>query len=122
MSQGLWLHLTSFVHQNSLPGEIMTRSTEPVSGFHFDSYSGLNETYWPTAEPAFQSGLQVQLANDVLFVDELCKLEVVSVKSTPRNMVSTIAEIAAELRYSSTTNTPAMSPLKSPPEPVHLPM
>ena len=36
----------------------------------------------------------------------------VLVKSTPRTMASARAEVASVLRYSSTTKTPAMSPLK----------
>jgi hypothetical protein len=35
-----------------------------------------------------------------------------SVKSTPRTMRSAIVKVASALRYSSTTKTPAMSPLK----------
>jgi len=38
--------------------------------------------------------------------------EVSAVKSTPRTMRSAMAEVASALRYSSTTKTPAMSPLK----------
>jgi hypothetical protein len=36
----------------------------------------------------------------------------VTVKSTPRTMASAMAEVASVLRYSSTTKTPAISPLK----------
>jgi hypothetical protein len=36
----------------------------------------------------------------------------VAVKSTPRTMASAMAEVASVLRYSSTTKTPAISPLK----------
>jgi hypothetical protein len=36
----------------------------------------------------------------------------VAVKSTPRTMASAMAEVVSVLRYSSTTKTPAISPLK----------
>jgi hypothetical protein len=39
-------------------------------------------------------------------------LEVSTVKSTPHTMRSAMTEVASVLRYSSTTKTPAMSPLK----------
>jgi hypothetical protein len=46
-----------------------------------------------------------------------------SVKSTPRTMRSAMAEVASVLRYSSTTKTPAMSPLKyASDDPLLLPM
>jgi hypothetical protein len=51
----------------------------------------------------------VQLVKEVLPTGAL---EVPTVKSTPRTMRSAMAEVAPVLRYSSTTKTPAMSPLK----------
>jgi len=53
--------------------------------------------------------LQVHAVEEVLPAGAL---EVSAVKSTPRTMRSAIAEVASVLRYSSTTKTPAMSPLK----------
>ncbi len=76
----------------------------------------LNALYFPAthaehvppsgpAEPA----LQVQFVKEVLPTGAL---EVSAVKSTPRTMRSAIVKVASALRYSSTTKTPAMSPLK----------
>ena len=53
--------------------------------------------------------LQVQFVKEVLPTGAL---EVFAVKSTPCFMRSAMADVAAVLRYSSTTKTPAMSPLK----------
>ncbi len=53
--------------------------------------------------------LQVQFVKEVLPAGAL---EVPAVKSTPRTIRSAMAEVAPVLRYSSTTKTPAMSPLK----------
>ena len=43
---------------------------------------------------------------------EAVPLSLVAVKSTPRTMASAMAEVASVLRYSSTTKTPAISPLR----------
>jgi hypothetical protein len=76
----------------------------------------LDALYFPAAhsEQVPPSGpekpaLQAQLVKTELPAGEF---EFVAVKSTPRTMASAIAEIAFVLRYSSTTNTPATSPLK----------
>jgi hypothetical protein len=53
--------------------------------------------------------LQVHAVKEVLPIGAL---EVSAVKSTPRTMRSAMAEVAFVSRYSSTTKTPAMSPLK----------
>ena len=62
----------------------------------------------PPAGPE-NPALQVQFVKEVLPTGAL---EVSAVKSTPRTMRSAIAKVASVLRYSSTTKTPAMSPLK----------
>ena len=43
---------------------------------------------------------------------EAVPLSLMAVKSTPRTMASAMAEVVSVLRYSSTTKTPAISPLK----------
>ncbi len=64
----------------------------------------------PPAGPEYPA-LQVHAVTAVLPAGEFVK-DTGAVKSTPRTMASAIAEVASVLRYSSTTKTPAMSPLK----------
>jgi hypothetical protein len=71
--------------------------------------------------PAPQS-VHVMAADTVLYLPaahvvhaefaEAVPSSLVAVKSTPRTMASAMAEVVSVLRYSSTTKTPAISPLK----------
>ena len=80
-------------------------AADPVNVLYFPAAHAMHV---PPAGPE-NPALQVQFVKEVLPTGAL---EVSAVKSTPRTMRSAIAKVASVLRYSSTTKTPAMSPLK----------
>jgi hypothetical protein len=80
-------------------------TADPVNALYFPATHAVHVPPSGPKNPA----LQVQFVKEVLPAGAL---EVSAVKSTPRTMRSAIAEVASVLRYSSTTKTPAMSPLK----------
>ena len=78
---------------------------DPVNALYLPATHAAHVPPSGPAEPA----LQVHAVKEVLPTGAL---EVSAVKSTPRTMRSAIVKVASALRYSSTTKTPAMSPLK----------
>jgi hypothetical protein len=80
-------------------------AADPVNALYFPA---THAEHVPPSGPE-NPALQVQSVKEVLPAGAL---EVPAVKSTPRTMRSAIAEVASVLRYSSTTKTPATSPLK----------
>ena len=78
---------------------------DPVDALYFPATHAVHVSPSGPAEPA----LQEHAVKEVLPADTL---EVSAVKSTPRTMRSAMTEVASVLRYSSTTKTPAISPLR----------
>jgi hypothetical protein len=88
-----------------VPAAQSLQTAEPVDALYLPASHAVHVPPSGPENPA----LQVQFVKEVLPTGAL---EVPAVKSTPRTMRSAMAEVAPVLRYSSTTKTPAMSPLK----------
>ena len=88
-----------------VPAAQSLQTAEPVDALYLPATHAVHVPPSGPENPA----LQVQLVKEVLPTGAL---EVPAVKSTPRTMRSAMAEVVLVLRYSSTTKTPAMSPLK----------
>jgi hypothetical protein len=71
--------------------------------------------YWPAEHVMQEASASEAFACLLVPATQLLQVEVseLSVKSTPCTIATTIAEVVTVPRYSSTTNTPAMSPLKN---------
>jgi hypothetical protein len=81
------------------------QAADPVNVLYLPATHAVHVPPSGPVDPA----LQMHAVKEVLPIGAL---EVSAVKSTPRTMRSAMAEVASVLRYSSTTKTPAMSPLK----------
>ena len=102
---GQALHVEDPTAVEYVPAAQTLQTAEPVDALYLPASHAVHVPPSGPENPA----LQVQLVKEVLPTGAL---EVPAVKSTPRTMRSAIAEVASVLRYSSTTKTPATSPLK----------
>jgi hypothetical protein len=92
-----------------VPAPQSVHAADPVDALYFPA---THAEQGPPAGPE-NPALQVQFVKEVLPANEVLAVQSTSaVQSTPHTMRSAIAEVASVLRYSSTTKTPAMSPLK----------
>ena len=88
-----------------VPAAQSLQTAEPVDALYLPASHAVHVPPSGPENPA----LQVQFVKEVLPTGAL---EVPAVKSTPHTMRSAMAEVVSVPRYSSTTKTPAMSPLR----------